>query len=302
MNKQLNYWFLAARPKTLPAAAVPVFIGGGLAEANASFRLLPWLICLLFALLIQIGTNFANDYYDFRKGADGKERIGPKRAVASGWIAPETMFRGMVIVFAVAFLMGCLLIQWGGLWLLVIGVLSIICGVAYTGGPYPLGYNGWGDVFVFIFFGWIATAFTYYVQAGSFATPAFGGDTHWVWLAGMVPGALATNLLAVNNVRDEPQDRITGKRTLVVRFGHAFGLLEYGLMSLIAVVVPLWFAMAAGCPGCYLIILALPLAIGCNRKLMTAQGRDAYEKVLVLTALMLLVAGGLFAVGLVVPF
>lgn len=298
MSSALKYWFLASRPKTLPAAAVPVIIGGGLALANTSFKPLPWLICLVFALLIQIATNFANDYYDFRKGADRKERIGPKRAVASGWITPEAMFRAMLIVFGIAFIFGCSLILWGGWWLLLIGVLSIICGVAYTGGPYPLGYNGWGDIFVFIFFGWIATAFTYYVQAGSFATPVFGCSSYWVWLAGMVPGALATNLLAVNNVRDEPQDRITGKRTLVVRFGRPFGLLEYAAMSLIALVVPLWFATAAGCHACYLILLTLPLALICNRKLVSASGREEYEKVLVLTALQLLLAGILFAAGL----
>ncbi len=300
MSTSLKYWLLAARPKTLPAAAVPVMIGGAMAAANASFNLIPWLLCLAFALLIQIATNFANDYYDFKKGADGKERIGPRRAVASGWIAPEVMFRGMLVVFAVAFLMGCLLIQWGGWWLLLIGVLSIACGIAYTGGPYPLGYNGWGDVFVFIFFGWIATAFTYYVQAGSFATPALGSGAYLVWLAGMVPGALATNLLAVNNVRDEPQDRTTGKRTLVVRFGRSFGLLEYAVMSLLAILVPIWFAIVGGCTGCYVILLALPLAALCNWKLASAKGREAYEKVLVLTALLLMLAGGLFALGLVI--
>lgn len=298
MSTSLNHWFLASRPKTLPAAAVPVLIGGAVAGANATFNFLPWLICLAFALLIQIATNFANDYYDFKKGADGKERIGPSRAVASGWISPEAMFRGMLIVFAIAFVLGCSLIHWGGWWLLVIGVLSIACGVAYTGGPYPLGYNGWGDVFVFIFFGWIATAFTYFVQAGTFATPAFGMGSHWIWLAGMVPGALATNLLAVNNVRDEPQDSKTGKRTLVVRFGRNFGLMEYAAMSLVAILVPLWFAGAAGSTGCYLILLAVPIAFVCNKKLITASDRADYEKVLVLTALQLLVAGILFSVGL----
>lgn len=300
MSANLKYWFLASRPKTLPAAAVPVLIGGAIASANGFFKFIPWLICLAFALLIQIATNFANDYYDFKKGADGKERIGPKRAVASGWISPDSMFRGMLFVFAFAFILGCSLILWGGWWLLVIGVLSIVCGIAYTGGPYPLGYNGWGDVFVFIFFGWIATAFTYYVQAGSFITPAFGNGSSWIWLAGIVPGALATNLLAVNNVRDEPQDRKSGKRTLVVRFGRTFGLLEYAGMSLLAILVPLIFAISAGRTGCYLILLALPLAIVSCRKLINASGRQQYEQVLVLTAIQLMLAGVLFAIGLLI--
>ena len=294
----LGKWVLAARPKTLPAALVPVLIGGALAGSVDRFQFWPWLLCLLFAVWIQIGTNFANDYYDHQKGADDERRIGPSRAVASGWITPESMKRGTIAVFAVAFITGCLLIPWGGWSLLVIGIVSILCGIAYTGGPYPLGYNGWGDVFVFIFFGWVATGFTYFVQAGTFAYPPLSGGSHWIWLAGMVPGALATNLLVVNNVRDEPLDREAGKRTLVVRMGRRFGLAEFAIMSGLAVLVPLAFAVSLGRTGCYTVVLLVPVFLYVNLRLRRAAGREAYERMLVLTALLLILGGGLFAAGL----
>lgn len=292
-------WILATRPKTLPAAAVPVCLGGALAHAGNAFSLLPWLICLLFALLIQIGTNFANDYYDYLKGADDHRRIGPDRAVASGWIQPEAMHRGMLITFATALVVGCLLIPFGGWWLIPVGGASVICGIAYTGGPYPLGYNGWGDVFVFLFFGWVATGITYYVQAGSFSIqlPASEG-IGWILLAGMVPGALATNLLVVNNVRDEPLDREAGKRTVVVRFGRRFGLVEYASLSILVIGVPLVFAAAGGVVGGYLILVAVPLAVFNFRQLLSARNREQFGRCLIQAALMLIIAGGLFAVGL----
>ena len=297
--KGVLHWVWAARPKTLPAAAVPVLIGGALGFVSGQFAFLPWLLCLLFALLIQIGTNYANDYYDFIQGADDQRRIGPDRAVASGWILPDTMRTSMWIVFAAAFIVGCGLIPFGGPLLLLIGLSSIICGVAYTGGPYPLGYNGWGDVFVFLFFGWIATGFTFYVQSGTFmlGLPSSNGVT-WTWLAGMVPGALATNLLVVNNVRDEPLDREAGKRTLVVRLGRCFGLWEYGLLNITAIAVPLYFAFVGGAWACLLVLLTVPLMALATRLLVMARDRVAYQRVLGMTAGLLLITGLLFALGL----
>jgi 1,4-dihydroxy-2-naphthoate polyprenyltransferase len=167
--------------------------------------------CLGFALLIQIGTNFANDYFDFVKGADTAERVGPRRAVAAGLVAPATMRAATIAVFIAAFLVGLTLLPYGGWPLLVVGVLSILCGVAYTGGPYPLAYHGWGDAFVFVFFGLVAVAATYFVQAGRLVTDV------WVVAAGI--GALATNILVVNNYRDIATDRKAGKHTLAVRLG-----------------------------------------------------------------------------------
>ncbi|MGC9451061.1 MAG: 1,4-dihydroxy-2-naphthoate polyprenyltransferase [Oceanipulchritudo sp.] len=299
--KPFRYWVLAARPKTLPAAAVPVCVAGGLAESGGLFVFQPWLICLLFALLIQVGTNYANDYYDFIKGADTESRIGPRRAVSSGWISPGSMCRGMVTTFVAAFLLGCLLIPWGGWWLLPVGAVCILCGIAYTGGPYPLGYNGWGDVFVFLFFGWVATGVTFYVQAGDFSSRLpEGGGIGWTLLAGMVPGALATNLLVVNNVRDEPLDREAGKRTLAVRLGRRFALGEYMVLSVLSLGIPAWFAMGGGVTGCWLVLAAAPAAFHSCRHLVRARTREDYGRSLVHAALMLLLVGGLFVAGLVI--
>jgi 1,4-dihydroxy-2-naphthoate octaprenyltransferase len=210
----------------LPAAVAPVLVGTALAWHAASFD--PWAaaICLGFAMLIQIGTNFANDYYDFVKGADTAARVGPRRAVASGLVTPATMRNAMATVFVAAFLLGLSLVAWGGPWLIAIGVASVLCGFAYTGGPYPLGYHGWGDVFVFFFFGLVAVGATYFVQAGW--PPVL------VWLLAVPVGLLATNILVANNYRDSETDAMAGKRTLVVRFGRGFARAQFGCSLLIA--------------------------------------------------------------------
>jgi len=210
----LSVWIGASRPRTLPAAVAPVLTASALAWRDGDFVAPAALACLAFALLIQIGTNFANDYYDFIKGADTAERVGPRRAVASGWVAPAVMKRAMLGVFALAFAVGLTLLAYGGWPLLVIGVASIMCGIAYTGGPYPLGYNGLGDVFVFVFFGLVAVGATYFVQTGVVTPEA--------WMIGVGVGALAANILVVNNYRDVETDARAGKRTLVVRFGRAY--------------------------------------------------------------------------------
>jgi 1,4-dihydroxy-2-naphthoate polyprenyltransferase len=204
-------WLDAARPRTLPAAIAPVVAATGLAIQDEVLVLPAAVACLGFALLIQIGTNFANDYFDFVKGADTAERVGPRRAVAAGLVAPATMRAATIAVFIAAFLVGLTLLPYGGWPLLVVGVLSILCGVAYTGGPYPLAYHGWGDAFVFVFFGLVAVAATYFVQAGRLVADV------WVVAAGI--GALATNILVVNNYRDIATDRKAGKHTLAVRLG-----------------------------------------------------------------------------------
>ncbi len=298
MNR-IRPWLLAARPKTLPAAAVPVAVGGALAHAGGAFAPLPWALCLLFALLVQIGTNYANDYYDFVRGADGAARIGPARAVASGWVSPAAMRRAMWGVFALALAAGCGLIPFGGWWLLAVGGVSILCGIAYTGGPYPLGYNGWGDVFVLLFFGFVATGFTYYVQAGSFAAALPGAQgAVWTGLAGLVPGALAVNLLVVNNLRDLPQDRAAGKRTLAVRLGRRFTLAEYAVLGGLAFLVPVVFAVAAGAWGCLLALAPLPMAVRGFLRLRAAATRADFDRALRHAAAQLVLVGGLFSAGL----
>ncbi len=219
-------WWSAARPRTLPAAVAPVVVGTALAGRLGGLDPAAAGICLGFAVLIQIGTNLANDYYDFIKGADTAARVGPTRAVAAGWVTPAAMKRAMLAVFAAAFLLGLSLIAWGGPWLLVIGVASVGCGIAYTGGPWPLAYHGWGDVFVFLFFGLVAVAATFFVQTGTLV-PA-------VWLLAVPVGLLAANILVVNNYRDADTDAAAGKRTLVVRFGRGFARAQFGVSLLLA--------------------------------------------------------------------
>jgi 1,4-dihydroxy-2-naphthoate octaprenyltransferase len=223
-------WLEAARPRTLAAAVAPVVVGSALAWRNGVFQPAPAAICLGFALLVQIGTNFANDYYDFRRGADTAERVGPRRAVAAGLVTPAAMRGAMILTFAGAFVLGLGLIAWGGPWLLVVGVLSILSGVAYTGGPYPLAYHGWGDVFVFLFFGLVAVGGTFFVQAGR-----LGGLP---LLAGVPVGLLAANILVVNNYRDVETDARAGKRTLVVRLGRRAARIQFGFSLAAAFLVP----------------------------------------------------------------
>ena len=230
---RVKIWLAATRPRTLPAAVAPVLVGTAAAWREGKYDGAAAGLCLLFAVLVQIGTNFANDYYDFIKGADTATRVGPKRAVASGLIPPATMKGALWVVFAAAFLSGLGLIAWGGPWLLAVGVASILCGFAYTGGPFPLGYHGLGDVFVFIFFGLVAVCTTCFVQAGM-VTPA-------AWLAAVPIGLLTANILVVNNYRDVDTDAVAGKRTLVVRFGRGFARAQYGLSLVIALLVPLIF-------------------------------------------------------------
>lgn len=230
---RVTIWLAATRPRTLPAAVAPVLVGTAAAWREGKYDGAAAGLCLLFAVLVQIGTNFANDYYDFIKGADTATRVGPKRAVASGLIPPATMKGALRVVFAAAFLSGLGLIAWGGPWLLAVGVASILCGFAYTGGPFPLGYHGLGDVFVFVFFGLVAVCTTCFVQAGKVTLAA--------WLAAVPIGLLTANILVVNNYRDVDTDTVAGKRTLVVRFGRGFARAQYGLSLVIALLVPLIF-------------------------------------------------------------
>jgi 1,4-dihydroxy-2-naphthoate octaprenyltransferase len=284
-------WLLAARPKTLPAAVVPVLLGTAVAVHEGGFRFLPAFICLVFALLIQIGTNYANDYFDYRSGADTDKRIGPVRAVASGLVAPQAMWRATLIVLGAAFVVGLLLVFYGGWWLVVVGILSIICAIAYTGGPYPLGYNGLGDVFVFIFFGLVAVMFTAYVQTGAFSWGAF-------W-AGVGCGLLSVNLLVVNNARDIETDREAGKRTLAVRLGTRFVVLQYALSALVAFAVP-DLLMRLGYGGWVLLALVL-LPVAAVLSVLFARARRPHDFHLLLarTAQLLLAYGLLLSLGIV---
>ncbi|HEU4725924.1 MAG TPA: 1,4-dihydroxy-2-naphthoate polyprenyltransferase [Candidatus Eisenbacteria bacterium] len=224
-------WLAALRPPTLVAAVVPVVVGAALAYRDYRFRLGPAAAALLGALAIQVGTNFANDLYDFRKGADSPARIGPPRVLPLGWLAPETVRRAMIAAFAVAVLAGVYLVAAAGWPVVAIGLASIAAGVGYTKGRYALAYHGLGDAAVFLFFGLVAVAGTYFVQARLVTPLAF--------LVAVPVGCLCTAILVVNNVRDLETDRAAGKRTLAVRLGRSGTRLEYGALLAIAFAVPL---------------------------------------------------------------
>lgn len=220
-RQQVSIWFLAARPRTLPAAAAPVILGTAMAVADGVFHGLSALAALLGALLIQIGSNYANDYYDCLKGADEGERLGPVRATQAGWVTPRQMLIATVLVLGGATLPGAWLVWRGGVPILAIGLLSILFAILYTGGPWPLGYLGIADLFVLVFFGPVATGGTYFVQAQGFSLPAA--------VAGLATGLLSMAILSVNNLRDYAQDKGSGKKTPAVRFGVSFVKWEYAL-------------------------------------------------------------------------
>lgn len=286
----MRVWVEAARPRTLAAAVAPVLVGTALAAQHGRFDAGAASLCLAFALLVQIGTNFANDYYDFIRGADTAARVGPRRAVAAGLVAPATMRRAMIAVFVAAFGAGLGLLAWGGPWLLVIGIASIACGILYTGGPWPLAYVGLGDVFVFLFFGLVAVGGTYFVQAGTLALDAL--------LAGAGVGALAANILVVNNYRDMETDAVAGKRTLVVRLGRSAARAQFVASLVVAAIVPVLLVARGYRAWCLLPLALLPVAWAHVRRLRAGQTPAELIALLgdtgkLLAAYALLLAGGI---------
>lgn len=289
----IRTWILASRPRTLTAAIVPVVVGSALAWRDHTFHGWAALAALLAAVLIQIGTNFANDVHDFKKGADTAARLGPTRVTSAGLLTPKQVEGGVIVVFGLAVGLGAYLIYVGGWPILLIGVCSILAGLAYTAGPFPLGYNGLGDVAVFIFFGLVAVTGTYYVQAHTL-TPA-------VWLAAVPIGAIATAIIVVNNVRDTDTDRAAGKRTLSVLLGRPAARLEYAGLLLMAYAAPvvLWLIFRLSV-WTLLPWLTLPLAWGHIRAIYTTEG-PALNRTLGGTAQLLAQYGALLALGLVLP-
>ncbi|MCC7541286.1 MAG: 1,4-dihydroxy-2-naphthoate polyprenyltransferase [Deltaproteobacteria bacterium] len=283
-------WVLACRPATLAAGVVPVLVGSACATALGGFRVGPAAAALLGALLIQIGTNLANDLFDFEKGADTQERLGPTRAVAAGLLSKRAVGIGAATAFALATACGVYLTAVAGPVVVVIGLASIVSGVAYTAGPHPLAYVGLGDVFVIVFFGFVAVAGTAFVQLGY--VPAIA------WWAGGAVGALATAILAVNNLRDRITDTKAGKRTLAVRFGRRFAIGEYLALVGVAYAVPVGMWMVGGFGRAVLLpIVTLPLGIGLAREVVTGEGR-ALNQTLVGTARLLVAHGILMASGI----
>jgi 1,4-dihydroxy-2-naphthoate octaprenyltransferase len=294
INRQpspLEAWLLAVRPKTLPAGAMPVILASALAFADGTFRLLPALVALVCALGIQIATNFINEIYDFRKGADTVERLGPTRTVAAGIISERTMIRVSAGLMISVFILGLYLVSVGGWPVLLIGVLSLLFAWAYTGGPFPIAYSGLGDVFVFIFFGLVAVGGTYYVQALTLSLPVIA--------AAAVPGAFSVNILLVNNIRDIETDLRVGKMTLPARIGAPRARILYVFLTVIAYVMPLYLVISGYSAWCLLCLLSLPLAVGMVRKLYRSEGRDL-NQVLAGTGKVLTVHGALLSLGLII--
>ncbi|AEH37904.1 1,4-dihydroxy-2-naphthoate polyprenyltransferase [Halopiger xanaduensis] len=299
-------WLMAARPQTLPAAAAPVIVGTGLAVSEGVFSPVPALLAFVGAALIQIGTNFANDYYDAIKGADTEDREGFTRVTQSGLIPAEQVKLATIVTFALAIFTGTYLVYIGGVPILVIGLVSVLCGWAYTGGPYPLGYHGLGDPFVFVFFGVVAVMGTFYVQAAAvLAEPLTtaipeGTITLEAFVASLPVGAISTCIIVVNNIRDKETDAETGKRTLAVRLGYRWSRVEYLALLALAYLAPFWFWLEGFGLGALLPLVSLPYAASVTRTVLTRTDGEALNPALEGTGKLLALYAVLFAAGLVV--
>lgn len=261
----LRVWMLAIRVPTLSAAVVPVLVGSALAARAHRFNPLIFTVVLCAAILIQIGTNLTNDLFDFQKGADTGARLGPVRVVQAGLLSQKQVAVGSVLSFGLAILLGLYLVKVGGWPILAIGLAAVVSGIAYTGGPWPLGYHGLGDVFVFVFFGLIAMVGTFYLQAGAVTGAAL--------LASLPVAMLVTAILVVNNLRDVDTDRQAGKRTLAVRLGREVTQIQYTVLVLGAyVVAPAMWLVGANSAWAMLPWLTIPLAIRLVRDVWRGEG------------------------------
>ena len=302
-------WLMAARPQTLPAGSAPVIVGTGLALHDAVFAWLPALAALGCALLIQIGTNFANDYYDAEKGADTDDREGFTRVTAGGLIPPHKVKLAMAATYGLAVVVGLYLVAIGGVPALVVGVTSILAGILYTGGPYPYGYRGLGDLFVFVYFGILAVAGTYYVQAvtdvnaGLFPLAIPADTLPLVAVVVSLPAAgLSTAILVVNNVRDRETDAAAGKRTLAVILGYRWSRVEFTILVGLAYAVPVVLALDDRF-GLWVLasLLSLPLGISVWKTVMRRTDGDALNPALERVGQTLFAHSILFAAGLAAP-
>ncbi len=288
--KSTEKWLLAARPKTLWASVAPVLVGTAIAYGDGLHHWPSAFIALVCAVLIQIGTNFANDYFDYQKGADTAERQGPLRLTQAGLVTPQAMKRATALVFLMACIGALSLIMRGGLPIILIGALCILSGILYTGGPYPYGYHGLGDLICMVFFGPVAVGGTYYVQAL---------EIHpLVVVAGLGPGLLITAILTVNNLRDIEDDRKVGKRTLAVCFGKTFTRWEYTLLVVLGASIPVLLYLNTGQRiSSLLTLLVIPLAWPAFKTLRARTDGPALNPALAYTARLPLIYSALFTVG-----
>ncbi len=287
----LATWAMAARPKTLPAAFAPVLVGTALAVYDNVFALFPALAALFVALLLQIGVNLANDYFDCKKGIDTPERQGPVRVTQSGLISPESVKRAMALVFVLAGAAGLYLAAVAGPPVLVLGAAAILSALAYSGGPFPLASNSLGDLFVFVFFGPVAVCGTYFVQAGKFGAQSF-------WLS-LPVGFLVTAIIVVNNLRDIRTDKKTGKITLAVRLGRQGAIAEFQLLVAAAYFfLPVYMFLDPAAPRNILApIVSAPFAVRVCRSVQFSVGRDL-NKTLAASAGLAIVFSVLLSLGI----
>lgn len=287
----VRIWLMAARPRTLPAAVAPVLVGTALAGLEHVFHPLRFVAALLGALFIQVGTNLSNDYSDARRGADAEDRLGPVRVTAGGLVPPRQVLIATYVTFGLAVLVGIYLVVVAGWQLLIVGVASILAGIAYTGGPKPYGYEGMGEIFVFLFFGIVAVAGSYFVQAG---------HLDWQAFALAVPvGLLAAGILVVNNVRDIDSDRRAGKRTLAVRLGRDRTRTMFSTVIYLAYVcTPVTWIWGRATAWVLLPVLTIPLAAGVVRIVRTRADGPSLNGALAQTGMLQLAFCMLLSAGL----
>lgn len=295
MIVQLNFkiWVDCCRPKTLTASVAPVLIGAAMAFDDGGIDAVVLILTFAAALLIQVGTNLANDYYDFVKGADTETRVGPTRATQAGLVTPGQMRKAFLFTFALAAGCGLYLVYKGGLPILAIGLVSIVCGVLYTAGPLPLAYYGLGDIFVLVFFGPVAVGGTYYLQTNSINSS--------VIVAGLSPGLVSVAILTVNNLRDISTDKIANKKTLAVRFGSRFAISEYMISVIAACLVPVVLCVVwKSNYWCLLSLLTLFFAAGPMKTILSKPDAGTLNETLARTGKLLIIYAVLFAIGWVI--
>lgn len=287
---RLNPWIIASRPKTLLAAVVPVMVGSALAISMKKFFLPYSLVALLCSILIQIGTNFTNDLYDFLKGSDTIKRKGPRRVLAAGLISVKEMKLAIILVFGLTFVLGLYLVYSVGLLILWVGIISIFAGIIYTAGPFPLAYNGLGDLFVFLFFGIVGTMGTFYLHSQEICVLSL--------IVSIPVGALITNILVVNNYRDIKEDREANKKTLAVLMGRIFTRWQFILLMILSyltsIILDLRFNFSY---WIYLPFITIPLSVILIKMLYTLEGEEL-NKTLELSAKFAGLFGLLFSISL----
>ena len=290
-TNSIKAWILAARPKTLAAAATPVLLGCALAYTAGAFQWIPAILCFLFAFSMQIDANFINDYYDYLKGSDREDRLGPERACAQGWITLSAMKKGMIFITLLSCFWGLLLLRYCGFEMIPVGLLCVLFAFLYTAGPYPLAYHGWGDVLVIVFFGFVPVGCTYYTMAHD-----------WTWnvtIACAACGLVSDLLLMLNNYRDREQDKISGKRTLIVRFGEKAGRYAYLTLGILAVGLCSFYAFNGYLMASLLPILFLLLHFTTWREMVRIYQGKGLNIVLGKTARNIVVFGILLSLGLI---